>query len=172
MPADLNDRYRLRCTGYDTGCIEESIFELEKNSFCSAGDNDPGSGTFNKFPASITSPNILSLAAVKKDKVIKASCKSDHITLAAPGADVKVVIKPTPNNEQGITIDSGTSFSAPFAAGIMALMLSRRKKLVSRSPMKLRFEAFLGGVKPAGDRLLYGKGVLDPTQSFLNLENV
>ncbi len=126
--------------GMTLDALKKVFSNSKRILFCSAGDNDPGSGTFNKFPASITSPNILSLAAVKKDKVIKASCKSDHITLAAPGADVKVVIKPTPNNEQGITIDSGTSFSAPFAAGIMALMLSRRKKLVSRSPMKLRLK--------------------------------
>jgi subtilisin family serine protease len=75
------------------------------------------------YPAANT--NVIAVSATDaKDKLFAASNRGSHIALAAPGVDIFL---PAPDEKYQMT--SGTSFSAAYISGLVALMLERNPAL-------------------------------------------
>jgi subtilisin family serine protease len=75
------------------------------------------------YPAANT--NVIAVSATDaQDKLLAASNRGSHIALAAPGVDIFL---PAPDEKYQMT--SGTSFSAAFISGLVALMLERNPAL-------------------------------------------
>src|SRR4051794_36526576 len=69
--------------------------------------------------------NVIAVSATdSQDKLFSASNRGGHIAIAAPGVDIFL---PTPGDKYQMT--SGTSFSAAYISGIVALMLERNPAL-------------------------------------------
>ena len=65
-------------------------------------------------------PEVISVAALTKDgKIANFSNTSDDIKVAAPGCDIYSCW-----TDGGYAVESGSSMSSPFVAGIIALMIS------------------------------------------------
>ncbi len=75
------------------------------------------------YPAANT--NVIAVSATDaKDKLFAASNRGSHIAIAAPGVDIFL---PAPDEKYQMT--SGTSFSAAYISGLVALMLERNPAL-------------------------------------------
>ena len=75
------------------------------------------------YPAA--NPNVIAVSGTDaQEKLFAASNRGNHIAIAAPGADIFL---PAPDEKYQIT--SGTSFSAAYVSGVVALMLERNPAL-------------------------------------------
>src|SRR6202048_124752 len=75
------------------------------------------------YPAA--NPNVIAVSATDAhDKLFAASHRGSHIAIAAPGVDIFL---PAPDEKYQMT--SGTSFSAAYISGLVALMLERNPAL-------------------------------------------
>nr|WP_249779314.1 S8 family serine peptidase [Bradyrhizobium sediminis] len=75
------------------------------------------------FPAA--NGNVIAVSATDaQDKLFAASNRGSHIAVAAPGVDIFL---PAPDEKYQMT--SGTSFSAAYVSGLVALMLERNPAL-------------------------------------------
>jgi len=75
------------------------------------------------YPAA--NPNVIAVSGTDaQEKLFAASNRGNHISVAAPGADIFL---PMPDEKYQIT--SGTSFSAAYVSGVAALMLERNPAL-------------------------------------------
>jgi Subtilase family len=75
------------------------------------------------FPAA--NPNVIAVSATDaQDKLFAASNRGNYIAVAAPGADIFL---PAPDDKYQMT--SGTSFSAAYVSGLVALVLERNPAL-------------------------------------------
>ncbi len=75
------------------------------------------------YPAANT--NVIAVSATDaQDKLFAASNRGGHIAVAAPGVDIFL---PAPDEKYQMT--SGTSFSAAYVSGLVALMLERNPAL-------------------------------------------
>jgi hypothetical protein len=75
------------------------------------------------YPAA--NPNVIAVSATDAhDKLFAASNRGSHIAIAAPGVDIFL---PAPDEKYQMT--SGTSFSAAYISGLVALMLERNPAL-------------------------------------------
>jgi hypothetical protein len=75
------------------------------------------------YPAANT--NVIAISATDaKDKLFTASNRGGYIAMAAPGVDIFL---PAPDDKYQMT--SGTSFSAAYVSGLVALMLERNPAL-------------------------------------------
>jgi Subtilase family len=106
------------------------------------------------FPAANT--NVIAVSATDaQDKLFTASNRGGYIAIAAPGVDIFL---PAPDDQYQMT--SGTSFSAAYVSGLVALMLERNPALkpdeVRKTLMKTARD--LGA---AGRDDLFGAGEAD-----------
>jgi len=70
-------------------------------------------------------PNVIAVSATDaQDKLFAASNRGGYIAVAAPGVDIFL---PAPDEKYQMT--SGTSFSAAYVSGLVALMLERNPAL-------------------------------------------
>ncbi|MEN6312661.1 MAG: S8 family serine peptidase [Clostridiaceae bacterium] len=87
---------------------------------CSGGNRGADVSVSPVYPACFDIPNVLSVASIDSMGVISPySSYGDKIHVAAPGINI---LTTTPDNTYGYF--SGTSASAPFAAGVAALLKS------------------------------------------------
>ncbi|WP_166922327.1 S8 family peptidase [Flavobacterium poyangense] len=129
----------------------------------SAGNSGSKPKPANNFPASF--PECLSIGGIDKNRIrSKASTKSDFLDLMGPGEDIFSLTQA--NNSI-----KGTSYSAPFVAGVIALLKSIAKS--NNKPLS-NIDLFDILKRSADTNILnynkveYGWGILNP-YSALNL---
>lgn len=100
--------------------------------------------------------NVIAVTATDADdKLFEQSNRGKHIAVAAPGAQILVVIP-----DGGYEVSSGTSYSAAEVSGIVALMLERKSDLTPDRVrgILLKTAQDLG---PKGRDALFGAGLAD-----------
>jgi Subtilase family len=125
-----------------------------------AGNRGPASAPL--FPAA--DPHVIAVTAIDNNDVVPAFAnRGPHIGLAAPGVDLLLL---APNGS--LHVSSGTSFAAPYVAGIVALMIQQRPELTAEAVRKAllatarRLEPAVNG--QSGARLV------DAYQALLSLQ--
>ncbi len=115
---------------------EDAINDLAANNIlyvASAGNDDSNTDIARlNYPANLDAPNIVSVAATNRQDALASFSQYGSITtdVAAPGLQIVTTLSPsgyaTANNcpNTGACGVSGTSFSAPYTAGIAALIRS------------------------------------------------
>ncbi len=106
------------------------------------------------FPAA--NPNVIAVSGTDaQDRLFAASNRGVHIALAAPGTDVFL---PAPDQKYQMT--SGTSFSAAYVSGVVALLLERNPAL---KPNEIRaiLTATARDLGTPGKDELFGHGQAD-----------
>ncbi|MGH8029179.1 MAG: S8 family serine peptidase [Arenimonas sp.] len=115
---------------------EDAINDLAANDIlyvAAAGNDDSNSDIARlNYPANYAAPNIVSVAATNRQDRIASFSQYGALSteVAAPGLQIVTTTSPgsysTPSNCQsgGSCGVSGTSFSAPYTAGVAALILS------------------------------------------------
>lgn len=124
----------------------------------SAG-NDGADGKNKKtYPASY--PGVLAVAASdRNDERAYFSQSGDFVGVAAPGVDV---VSTVPGG--GHCSDNGTSFSAPYVAGVAALIKAKHKDWTAKEIIA-QIEQTAERSTPGYDRLV-GWGVVDPVRAL------
>ncbi|MGV9428694.1 type VII secretion-associated serine protease mycosin [Streptomyces sp. NPDC003656] len=123
----------------------------------SAGNDGLGGNVKKTYPASF--PGVLAVAASDRNNERAAFSQSgDFVGVAAPGVDM---ISTVPKG--GHCSDNGTSFSAPYVAGVAALIKSRHPGWTSREVVA-QIEQTAERSIPGHDRLV-GWGVVDPVRA-------
>ncbi|MFF9154017.1 type VII secretion-associated serine protease mycosin [Streptomyces sp. NPDC014846] len=124
----------------------------------SAGNDGLGGNVKVTYPASY--PGVLAVAASDRNNERAAFSQSgDFVGVAAPGVDM---ISTVPGN--GHCSDNGTSFSAPYVAGVAALLKSKYPHWTTRQ--------VVAQIEQTAERSIPGKdmrvgwGVVDPVRAL------
>ncbi|WP_456846571.1 S8 family serine peptidase, partial [Cellulomonas sp. P5_C6] len=108
---------------------------------------------------------LLAVAATNDDGQTTAfSSFGDWVSISAPGYQII-----GPSNRGGYVYDSGTSFSAPFVAGVAAL-LRARPGVLSPAVVERRLIAGARDAGPRGVDPYYGAGVLDAATALTSAD--
>jgi hypothetical protein len=127
-----------------------------------AGNFGPKSGP--QYPAA--DPNVIAVSATDaNDQIFKASNIGPHIAVTAPGVDI---LLPAPDNDYQLT--SGTSFSAAYVSGVVALILQRAPELKPDGVRKI-LEQTAKDLGPKGKDPEYGAGLVDAYQAILAVQS-
>ena len=114
------------------------------------------------FPAA--DPHVIAVTAVDNDDVVPAFAnRGPHIGLAAPGVDLLLL---APNGS--LRVSSGTSFAAPYVAGIVALMIQQRPELTAEAIRKALLTTGRR-LEPAASNAQYGTRLVDAYQALLSV---
>jgi type VII secretion-associated serine protease mycosin len=128
-----------------------------------AAGNGTASGVEGRmYPAAI--PGVLAVGAVERDgSVTSFSQKDTGVLVAAPGGKMAV---PAVGCGKCLTVEQGTSFAAPYVAGVAALILSRHPDLTPQQVIR-RIEATADrpAASPLPDATL-GWGVVNPYRAL------
>jgi Subtilase family len=119
-----------------------------------AAAGNAGSKSPPLYPAANT--NVIAVSATDaQDRLFTASNRGSHIAVAAPGVDIFL---PAPDEKYQMT--SGTSFSAAYISGLVALMLERNPslKLAEVRAILMKTARDIG---PPGRDDLFGAGEAD-----------
>lgn len=130
---------------------------------CAIGNRSNHTGEpANFFPATI--PGCISVAACDAaGKIYSRSAKSGNIAVCAPGVNMKAL---NPGNHAVPFTDSGTSYAAPFIAGILAIMKSHKKDKSNAELVKILCSSVTGGT---ANPMLFGSGIIDVSKIIKNL---
>ncbi|MFF8729830.1 type VII secretion-associated serine protease mycosin [Streptomyces sp. NPDC015171] len=124
----------------------------------SAGNDGLGGNVKKTYPASFE--GVLAVAASDRNNERAAFSQSgDFVGVAAPGVDM---ISTVPKG--GHCSDNGTSFSAPYVAGVAALIKAKHRDWTPRE-IVAQIEQTAERSIPGHDRLV-GWGVVDPVRAL------
>ncbi|MFI0808467.1 type VII secretion-associated serine protease mycosin [Streptomyces echinatus] len=124
----------------------------------SAGNDGLDGNSKNTYPASYE--GVLAVAASDRNNERAAfSQPGDFVGVAAPGVDM---ISTVPKG--GHCSDNGTSFSAPYVAGVAALIKAKHRRWTPRQ-IVAQIEQTAERSIPGHDRLV-GWGVVDPVRAL------
>ncbi|WP_051813500.1 type VII secretion-associated serine protease mycosin [Streptomyces sp. NRRL S-340] len=124
----------------------------------SAGNDGMGGNVKKTYPASYD--GVLAVAASDRNNERAAFSQSgDFVGVAAPGVDM---ISTVPHGGQ--CVDNGTSFSAPYVAGVAALIKARHRDWTAREVVA-QIEQTAERTIAGHDRLV-GWGVVDPVRAL------
>jgi subtilisin family serine protease len=116
-----------------------------------------------QYPAS--DPNVIAVSATDADdRMFRASNIGPHVAVAAPGVDI---LLPSPGNDYRLI--SGTSFSAAYVSGVVALMLHRAPGLTPDDVRKILL-ATARDLGPSGRDPEYGAGLVDAYQAIMAVQ--
>ncbi|MFI1052532.1 type VII secretion-associated serine protease mycosin [Streptomyces griseoruber] len=128
----------------------------------SAGNDGLGGNVKVTYPASYE--GVLAVAASDRNNERAAFSQSgDFVGVAAPGVDM---VSTVPGN--GHCSDNGTSFSAPYAAAVAALLKSKYPEWTARE-IVAQIEQSAERSIPGRDRLV-GWGVIDPVRALTDVD--
>jgi subtilisin family serine protease len=116
-----------------------------------------------QYPAA--DPSVIAVSATDADDhMFRASNIGPHVAVAAPGVDI---LLPSPGNDYRLI--SGTSFSAAYVSGVVALVLQRAPGL---SPDALRkiLESTAKDLGPVGRDPEFGAGLVDAYQAIMAVQ--
>ncbi|WP_381793620.1 type VII secretion-associated serine protease mycosin [Streptomyces niveus] len=136
----------------------EDALEAEIVVVASAGNDGLDGKVKETYPASYD--GVLAVAASDRNNERAAFSQSgDFVGIAAPGVDMVTTV---PGG--GHCADNGTSFSAPYVAGIAALIKSKRDKW-TQEQIVAQIQQTAERSIPGRDRLV-GWGVVDPVRAL------
>jgi type VII secretion-associated serine protease mycosin len=128
----------------------------------SAGNDGLGGNVKVTYPAAYK--GVLAVAASDRNNERAAFSQSgDFVGVAAPGVDM---ISTVPGN--GHCSDNGTSFSAPYVAGVAALLKSKYPEWTAQE-VAAQIEQTAERSIPGHDRLV-GWGVVDPVRALTDVD--
>ncbi|MGW3681593.1 type VII secretion-associated serine protease mycosin [Streptomyces prasinus] len=137
--------------------VEEALAE-EVVVVASAGNDGVGGNTKKTYPASYE--GVLAVAASDRNNERASFSQSgDFVDVAAPGVDI---ISTVPRG--GHCADNGTSFSAPYVAGLAALIKAEHPNWSGRQ-IVAQIEQTAERTIAGHDRLV-GWGVVDPVRAL------
>lgn len=141
--------------------LQNAIDEALRNGIvvvASAGNDGLGGNVKKTYPASFA--GVLAVAASDRNNERAAFSQSgDFVGVAAPGVDM---ISTVPKG--GHCTDNGTSFSAPYVAGVAALIKAKHPKWTAREVVA-QIEQTAERSIDGHDRLV-GWGVVDPVRAL------
>ncbi|WP_406274469.1 type VII secretion-associated serine protease mycosin [Streptomyces sp. NBC_00191] len=124
----------------------------------SAGNDGLGGNVKKTYPASY--PGVLAVAASdRNNERAYFSQSGEFVGIAAPGVDMVTTV---PGG--GHCADNGTSFSAPYVAGIAALVKSKHNKWTQKQIVAQLQQTAERSI--AGHDRLVGWGVVDPVRAL------
>ncbi|MFE0422796.1 type VII secretion-associated serine protease mycosin [Streptomyces sp. NPDC058953] len=133
--------------------LEEGIVVV-----ASAGNDGAGGNIKKTYPASYE--GVLAVASTDRNNERAAFSQSgDFVDVAAPGVDMVTTVP-----LGGHCVDNGTSFSAPYVAGIAALIKSKHPTWTPRQ-ITAQIQQTAERSTPGRDRLV-GWGVVDPVRAL------
>jgi subtilisin family serine protease len=131
---------------------------------CAAG-NDGIHEVVNNLPSSAASKcsNVIAIAGLNQGGTVSVefSCRSNHLTLAAPGEGINYANKFDPTKMYD---GAGTSFASPIVAGLIALAKSYQleRKIFKDAAAIAALLKETVTPKPVSEKQLYGLGVINP----------
>ncbi|MFF2999381.1 type VII secretion-associated serine protease mycosin [Streptomyces sp. NPDC057950] len=141
--------------------LERAVREALRENIvvvASAGNDGQGGNVKKTYPASY--PGVLAVAASdRNNERAPFSQSGDFVGVAAPGVDM---ISTVPKG--GHCSDNGTSFSAPYVAGVAALIKAKHPDWTPRE-IVAQIEQTAERSVPGRDRLV-GWGVVDPVRAL------
>ncbi|ELR69038.1 Intracellular serine protease [Fulvivirga imtechensis AK7] len=125
--------------------------------FCSVGDDfNHDDNAFSRYPSALD--KTISVASVGKDRLVCSfSTKSDHVDIAAPGAEMKVI-----GLNNTLAKDSGSSFSSPLLGALVSLFKAKFND-ISNPEIAARL---VESCDPQTNVQLYGKGIVNPIKTL------
>ncbi|MDH3724438.1 MAG: S8 family serine peptidase, partial [Thermoleophilia bacterium] len=146
----------LGAAGLTSRALSDSIANYPDTLFVfAAGNNGTNNATSPIFPCDLPHPNILCATSTDQSDVLSSFSNfgATSVDIAAPGENITSTAR-----GGSYTTDDGTSFAAPYAAGVAGLVLaanpsartSQLKGAITASAMPL---ASLAGATATGGRL-------------------
>jgi subtilisin family serine protease len=112
----------LSFAGPPNALIETSVRAAVRSgvSLVAAVGND-GAAAEPRYPAAY--PGVVGVTAVQQDlQLFRRAVRGAHVALAAPGVDLRVA---DPAHSSGYSLQSGTSYAAPYVTAAVALVSSQ-----------------------------------------------
>jgi subtilisin family serine protease len=136
--------------------IEYAVAEaIARGSLVVAASGNDGGSNVLSYPAGL--PHVLTIGATNRDGAVAPfSSTSPYVDVAAPGAGITVASA----LENGWTVSSGTSFSAPLVSGAAAWIWTARPDLTGDQVAEV-IRRTARDLEPTGRDAASGFGMLD-----------
>jgi len=145
----------------------EAITDAAKYLHDQGGVVVASAGNTGKFEDYEDSPYIISVGATDvNNNVVSFSSKGPYVDFVAPGLNIY-----TTTNGGGYAPVSGTSFSAPIASGVIALLYSHDQTLSSPQVYEILKNSSTDSGEPGRD-YEYGWGIINPVLALSEIETI
>lgn len=152
-------------TGSDK--LEAAITKAEKSNVVVVASSGNDGREAEVWPAaySVNYPNVLAVGASdRNNERASFSEYGDFVSVAAPGVDMLSTVP-----KGGQCVDNGTSFSAPYVAGLVAIIKGERPTY-SAAQIRTVIEQTAQRTDKGANKLV-GWGVVDPLKAALMAKN-